>query len=113
VACDFFTVDTIRLKGLYVLFFIELERRKVWLAGVSAHPIGGWVTQQACNLSATLADDNQPLKFVVRDRDAKFVASFDYPANQRLVRLTAPIIPLNRGQSMPFHEIRGASRLAG
>jgi hypothetical protein len=70
-------VDTIRLKRLYVLFFIELERRRVWLAGVTAHPTGSWVAQQARNLSATLANDGQQLKYLVRDRDTKFVASFD------------------------------------
>jgi hypothetical protein len=77
VACDFFTVDTIRLKRLYVLFFIELERRRVWLAGVTAHPTGDWVTQQARNLCATVAEEDKQIKFLVRDRDAKFVASFD------------------------------------
>ena len=77
VACDFFTVDTIRLKRLYVLFFIELQRRRVWLAGVTAHPTGSWVTQQARNLSATLADDDRRIEFVIRDRDSKFVDSFD------------------------------------
>ena len=77
VACDFFTVDTIGLRRLYVLFFIELDRRRVWLAGVTSHPTGGWVTQTARNLSATLADDHKQIKFLVRDRDAKFVAAFD------------------------------------
>src|SRR3977135_736150 len=77
MACDFFTVDTIRPKRLYVLFFIELQRRRVWLAGVTAHPTGSWVTQQARNLSATLPDDDRRFKFVIRDRDAKFVDSFD------------------------------------
>ena len=63
MACDFLTVDTIRLKRLYVLFFIELERRRVWLAGVTAYPTGSWVTQQARNLSAALADNDRRFKF--------------------------------------------------
>jgi hypothetical protein len=47
VACDFFTVETIRLKTLHVLFFIHLSSRRVVVAGVTAHPASAWVTQQA------------------------------------------------------------------
>jgi putative transposase len=46
VGCDFFTVDTVWLRRLYVLFFIELDTRLVHLAGVTANPDGAWVTQQ-------------------------------------------------------------------
>src|SRR6266508_4520421 len=47
IACDFFTVETISLRRLYVLFFIELESRRVHLAGCTTNPTGDWVTQQA------------------------------------------------------------------
>jgi transposase InsO family protein len=77
LACDFFHVDTIRLRRLYVLFFIDLDRRKVFLAGVTEHPIGSWVTQQARNLTMTLEDEGRVIKFLIRDRDAKFVGPFD------------------------------------
>src|SRR5262249_36384409 len=53
--CDFFTVATLRLRRFYVLFFIELSRRRVYLAGVTANPDGAWVVQQARNLIMTLA----------------------------------------------------------
>jgi putative transposase len=77
LACDFFSVDTITLRRLYVLFFIDLERRRVFLAGVTAHPIGGWVTQQARNLAAKLEDEGRVIKFLIRDRDSKFTGPFD------------------------------------
>jgi len=77
LACDLFHVDTVTLRRVYVLFFIEIERRKVFLAGVTTHPIGPWVTQQARNLAATLEDQGRAVRIVVRDRDTKFVGPFD------------------------------------
>ena len=77
VACDFFTVDTVLLRRLYVLFFIELDTRRAYVTGVTAHPTGAWVAQQARNLSYELAQRAQPVKFLIRDRDTKFTTSFD------------------------------------
>jgi len=70
-------VDTITLRRLYVLFFIDLERRKVFLAGVMVHPIGTWVTLQARNLAARLEDEGRVVKFLIRERDSKFTGPFD------------------------------------
>jgi transposase InsO family protein len=77
MACDFFHVDTVLLRRLYVLVFIHHETRLVRIAGVTANPITGWVTQQARNLSMDLADQANAVKFLIRDRDTKFTASFD------------------------------------
>lgn len=77
LACDFLTVETIGLTRLYVFFVIELERRRVHLAGVSAHPTGTWVTQEARNLLMDLDGHADRFHFLIRDRDAKFTAAFD------------------------------------
>jgi putative transposase len=77
VACDFFTVETIRLKTLYVLFFIHLSSRRVVLAGVTANPDSAWVTQQARNAAMDLGDRGVSVRFLLRDHDAKFTRSFD------------------------------------
>jgi putative transposase len=76
VACNCFTVDTVWLRRLYVLFFIELGTRRVHLAGVTAHPNGAWVTQQARNLLLPVEGRRRP-RFLLRDRDAKFTRAFD------------------------------------
>jgi putative transposase len=60
-----------------VLFFIELDTRRVHLAGVTANPNGAWVAQQARNLLLVLEEQGRRLWFVLRDRDAKFTHSFD------------------------------------
>jgi putative transposase len=77
LACDFLTVETVGLTRLYVLFVIELERRRVHLAGITAHPTGMWVTQAARNLLMDLDEYAARFRFLVRDRDAKFTAAFD------------------------------------
>jgi transposase InsO family protein len=77
VATDFFHVDTVLFKRLYVLFFVELGRRRIWITGVTAHPHAAWVTQQVRNVTGDLADADITAKFLVRDRDTKYVGSFD------------------------------------
>jgi len=77
LACDFFTVETIRLQTLYVLFFIELSSRRIHLAGVTANPNEIWVTQQARQLIWELDDRQPPLRFLIHDHDGKFTGAFD------------------------------------
>jgi HTH-like domain len=77
LASDFFTVETLRLKTLYVLFFIELHTRRVHLAGVTAHPDSAWVTQQARNRVISPKERLASARFLIHDRDAKYSGSFE------------------------------------
>ena len=77
IACDFFTVETFSLRRIYVLFFIELQSRRVQLAGLTESPDGAWVTQQARNLAWSLQERERPLRFLIHDRDRKFTDAFD------------------------------------
>jgi putative transposase len=77
VACDFVSVDTVFLRRLYVLVFIELKTRIVHIAGVTANPTGEWVTQQARNFIGVMTERAEPMRFLIHDRDTKFTVSFD------------------------------------
>jgi hypothetical protein len=63
IAVDFFTVDTVLLQRVYVLFFIELGSRRVQLAGCTAHPNEAWVTQQARQVAWGLVEQEEPVRF--------------------------------------------------
>jgi putative transposase len=77
LAVEFFSVETISLQRLYVLFFIELGSRRVHLAGCTANPTGAWATQQARQLAWTLQGQPPRVRFLIRDRDSKFTRDFD------------------------------------
>jgi hypothetical protein len=77
IACDFFTVETAWLRTLYVLLFIEVGSRRIHLSASTAHPDAAWVTQQARNLAMELDDRPTAVRFLIRDRDTKFVGPFD------------------------------------
>ena len=77
LAVDFLHVDTVLLKRLYVLVFIEHGTRRMHLGGVTANPTGEWTVQQARNLSLSLGERFEDIKFLIRDRGSNFTVSFD------------------------------------
>ena len=88
------------LKTLYVLVFMHIETRRILGIGVSANPNGTWVTQQARNLMMDLHDDLEPcMRFLLRDRDAKYCRSFDavFDAERIQVVLTPYRTPQTNG----------------
>ena len=76
-ACDFFTVETVTPRRIYVLFFIELQSRRVHPAGATENPSGARVAQHARNLAGSRPEREAPLRFLIHDHDAKFTAAFD------------------------------------
>jgi len=77
LACDFFTIETVWLKTIYVLFFIELGSRQVRIAGITTNPNEIWVTQQSRQLVWDLQDQDRPIRFLIHDNDTKFSNAFD------------------------------------
>jgi putative transposase len=78
LACDFFTIETIFLRTFYVLFFIEIATRKLYVTPSTRNPDAAFVTQQARNLVAFDLDErDEPVRFLIRDRDSKYTRSFD------------------------------------
>jgi putative transposase len=77
LATDFFHVDSVTMRRYYVLFVIEVDSRVVHLLGMTANPAMAWAVQVARNFTSDLEDTGRRFRFLVRDRDTKFTASFD------------------------------------
>jgi putative transposase len=98
------------LRRLYVVFFVGHGTRRVHLAGITAHPTGEWVTQQARNLLMNLDDRAGGLKFLIRDRDTKFIAAFDAVFTEIGVRTVRTPVRAPRANAIAERWIAGARR---
>jgi putative transposase len=95
-------VETIWLKTIYVLFFIELRTRRVHLAGCTTAPDSTWVTQQARQLVWNLNDDSKEITFLIHDNDKKFASSFDIVFSSEKIEIVH--IPFQAPRANSFAE---------
>ena len=108
MAVDFFTVDTVWLQRVYVLFFIEVASRRVHLAGYTAHPDGEWVTQQARQVAWTVAERADPVRFLIRDRDRKFTGGFDAVFEAEHIRIVRTPVQAPQANAIAERFVRTA-----
>ena len=103
-ACDFFTVETMWLRTLYVLFFIEHGTRRVWLVGVTAYPNGIWMRQQARNFAVNEQLEN--IRLLIHDRDGKFSGPFDEILRGESVRVIRTPVRAPRANAVAERWVR-------
>jgi transposase InsO family protein len=104
MSCDLFTVETVFLRTLYVLFFIEVGTRRVRIGGVTGNPDAGWVTQQARNLAMDGEADN--VRFLILDRDSRFTASFDEVFRSEGTRVMKTPVPAPKANAFAERFVR-------
>ena len=79
-AWDFFTKSVWTLKGrveMYMLAFLHVGSRRVWVSQATAHPTAAWVEQQARNVCMTFQEQDVKPTYLIRDGDAKYTRHFD------------------------------------
>jgi transposase InsO family protein len=101
LACDFFTVDTIWLRRLYVLVFLSIGSRRIEYVACTSSPNGDWMLQQARNLLMELDDHDRQVRFLIHDRDRKFPRAFDaLLAGEKIKVIRTPVRAPNANAHM-------------
>jgi hypothetical protein len=106
LACDFFCVETVRPQTLYALFFLEVQTRRVFIAGCTAHPTGEWVAQPARNVCWDLERAGVRPTRLLRDRDAKFAPAFDAVFAAQGARVVRTPVPVRAPRANAYAERR-------
>lgn len=101
VASDFFTVDTVWLRRLYVLVFLSIGNRRIEYLACTSKPNTDWMLQQARNLLMELDDRDRQVRFLIHDRDAKFPRAFDaLLAGEKIKVIRTPVQAPNANAHM-------------
>ena len=102
LSCDFFVVESLLLKTYYVLFFLEIGTRRVHLAGVTAHPDGQWVAQQARQYVWAIEEREESFRCLIHDNDRKLTKAFDAVFQSKQISVIHT--PLEAPNANPFAE---------
>jgi len=101
LACDFFTVDTVWLRRLYVLVFISIGSRRIEYFACTSNPNTDWMLQQARNLLMELDDHDRRVRCLIHDRDTKFPGAFDaLLASEKIKVIRTPVQAPNANAHM-------------
>lgn len=77
IATDFLHVDTVFLRRIYALVFIEHHTRRLHIAGITQHPDSAWPAQRAREFAMAMGERLEEIRFLIRDRGGQFTGAFD------------------------------------
>ena len=110
VLTDFLSVDTVFLKRLYVLLYMELASRRVIWFSVTDRPNAEWVSQQARNVSWELNQLGVPVRFLIHDHDLKYGGGADLVFESEGIRVIKTPIRAPKANSRMERQIGSTRR---